>query len=200
MNPKVILALIIVCTTLHAEERGHITARPCPWSCTISGISVGNCRDWREGSTCYVEDVSKRSQSSPGINSGAHGWTQIDRESSGTIIYMPSTSGTSTGTIHPGRSCERLKGTNIAAPRVFIERIEKAGISFEGNYRVKGTVEGICIIEAGVFKEGRKVRAIGVSAQPNFYRYPFSVLIKKDENPQIRVYNINGESDIAPVF
>src|SRR5688572_3792904 len=36
---------------------GQITSRACPFSCATERISRSDCRDWREGDTCYVEDL-----------------------------------------------------------------------------------------------------------------------------------------------
>ncbi len=39
------------------ERRGLVTSSSCPYTCSIAGISAQSCREWRNGDTCYVEDL-----------------------------------------------------------------------------------------------------------------------------------------------
>ncbi len=34
-----------------------VMANPCPFNCASAGIPVEHCRNWREGSTCFVQDL-----------------------------------------------------------------------------------------------------------------------------------------------
>jgi hypothetical protein len=38
---------------------GRVSSRPCPHSCQSLGLSKSVCKDWREGSLCYVENLTK---------------------------------------------------------------------------------------------------------------------------------------------
>lgn len=55
-----VLAILFVAPPLLAE----VTSRPCPYSCKTEGIVKSQCKDWREGNTCYVEDLRPTSQRS----------------------------------------------------------------------------------------------------------------------------------------
>jgi len=39
----------------------EVTSRPCPYSCKSLGIKKKKCKDWKEGNTCYVQDLRKKS-------------------------------------------------------------------------------------------------------------------------------------------
>lgn len=41
----------------------EVTSRPCPYDCDTVGIERTQCKDWREGSTCFVEDLRPRAAS-----------------------------------------------------------------------------------------------------------------------------------------
>ncbi len=40
-----------------ASDQATVTSKPCPYSCAMIGLGSLDCRDWRVGNTCYVEDL-----------------------------------------------------------------------------------------------------------------------------------------------
>jgi hypothetical protein len=149
-----------------AQNRGRTTSAPCPHSCATQGIPKNACRDWREGKVCFVEDLRFPPQ---GQSSGEVGVDQSQ--------------------------CRNLVGSRIARPRVRIDRVKPTGNVFGDKVKVEGTIEGVCISEAGLFEDGDKKEEIRVTMVPEFRRYEFEVRTKINRDPEIRVYNIAGDSD-----
>ena len=50
---SLVVALLILPTMLLAE----VTSRPCPHSCDTMRLDRRHCKDWREGNTCFVDDL-----------------------------------------------------------------------------------------------------------------------------------------------
>jgi hypothetical protein len=78
---------------------------------------------------------------------------------------------------------------------VRIDRVKPTGNVFGDKVKVEGTIEGVCISEAGLFEDGDKKEEIRVTMVPEFRRYEFEVRTKINRDPEIRVYNIAGDSD-----
>ena len=43
------------------DNGAPVMAHSCPFSCATLGIEKSHCRDWREGRTCFVQDLNARS-------------------------------------------------------------------------------------------------------------------------------------------
>lgn len=50
------------------------------------------------------------------------------------------------------------------------------------------------MVEAGSYENGRREDPIRVYPRRSFQRFDFDVYVKGDKNPEIRVYNIAGDS------
>lgn len=67
------------------------TSRPCPYSCRTVNTEGRNCKDWREGNTCFVELSGRRPSadapdpSNDGSDSNRGGRQQICEEEGGTL-------------------------------------------------------------------------------------------------------------------
>lgn len=48
-----LIAVFLFPTIIVAE----VSSRPCPYSCKTQGIRKSVCKDWREGNTCYIDDL-----------------------------------------------------------------------------------------------------------------------------------------------
>ncbi len=61
MNKLLIVALIsvvlVASPAVEAQNRGNVRSAPCPFSCKTQGISKAQCKDWRHGDICFVEDL-----------------------------------------------------------------------------------------------------------------------------------------------
>ncbi len=71
--------------------------------------------------------------------------------------------------------------------------------TFGDKVKVRGSVEGVCIAEAGLFEEGRKEENIPVVTTPQFRRFEFEVSSRTSKEPEIRAYNTEGRRDVYPV-
>lgn len=58
-NRKVLLTLItfFLVLSLPVILFAEVTSSPCPYSCKTRGISKDRCKDWKEGNTCFVDDL-----------------------------------------------------------------------------------------------------------------------------------------------
>lgn len=95
--------------------------------------------------------------------------------------------------------CNSTYNQNIAAPYVNVYEVRKIGNLFSEKYKVKGSIEGVCLAEAGYFEQGRKVEDFKFQTTPAFARYEFEVTVRASKRPEIRVYNSNGERDVHVV-
>ncbi len=172
-----------------ASRHGYVTYNNCPYKCATVGIPKQDCRDWRDGDYCYIEDLT-RSQGGPvfvGRNTPPPPAPRYDPEPRRN--EPPAVSG----------ECRDMGGRYLARPRVNLYKVKKSGGMFGDKYRVRGSVEGVCLVEAGYFESGRKKEEIPVAPGPSFHRFEFEVEVRGDRDPEIRVYNVNGDSAFARV-
>ena len=100
----------------------------------------------------------------------------------------------------PARNgCANLRRDEIARPRVEIEEIKQTGNVFGDKVKVRGSVEGVCLAEAGLFEDGRKVQTIPINTVDQFSRYEFEVKTDLGEDPEIRVYTTTGDRDVETI-
>lgn len=93
--------------------------------------------------------------------------------------------------------CKQMANYYLARPRVDVGKTKPTGNFFGDKIKAYGSVEGICLVEAGVFENGRKVQSIPLVTTSEFRRFEFEVTSKSSKDPEIRVYNIRGDSDIV---
>jgi hypothetical protein len=73
--------------------------------------------------------------------------------------------------------------------------VKPTGNFFGDKLKVRGVVEGICLVEAGAYEEGRLVQTIPTLKIGEFRRYEFEVTVRGGRDPEIRAYNVNGDAD-----
>ena len=95
-----------------------------------------------------------------------------------------------------GSSCRELKDTYISQPYINIYSVDSVSNEY---YRVRGSFEGKCLTEGGYFENDRKATSVQVRTTTNFDRFEFDLRVRADMNPELRVYNINGERAVYPV-
>jgi hypothetical protein len=164
--------------------KGHVTAALCPNSCSTNGLAKNVCRDWREGNVCYVEDLTR-----------PPGYTNL-------VTSNPVYPGASHYPNFPNNgngSVSSCNGAYVPRPNIDIHSIKKTGNLFKSYYKVRGTVEGKCITEAGYFEDGRRETIIPTVVTPDFRRFEFEVKIRADRDPEIRAYNTQGERDVYEI-
>jgi hypothetical protein len=186
----------VVFFNLLATQGAHgadgLRVGPCPMSCRTLGIDKRHCRDWREGNTCYVEDTRYSSGNRPSrpVSPPPTPTLAPIRPPSSLYPDRPSQSG-------PGyEECRRLNRFDISRPYINIARVRPTGNVFGSKYKVFGSVEGMCLVEAGYFEGGRKVSNIPVGPTRDFRRFEFEVTIRGDEFPELRAYTINGDREV----
>ena len=180
------VSLLLSISPVLAERHGLITSQVCPYSCRTQGMDKRNCRDWKNGNTCYIEDLTRTpANSAPPVtapNSPTHPPIRPDHP------------------INPlNTSCDTIDRAAIAAPSVYISEVKSSGNFFGSKLKVRGYVEGICLAEAGGYENGRRVASIPIIKTSNFKRFEFAVTLDGSNGPEIRVYNINGERDVYQV-
>ena len=101
--------------------------------------------------------------------------------------------------IPPRGSCANLGRDEIERPRVEIEEVKATGNLFGDKVKVRGSVEGVCLAEAGLFEDGRKVESIPINTSDQFSRYEFEVKTELGNDPEIRVYTTTGDRDVETI-
>jgi len=169
---------------------GLVTSRPCPYSCETRVLPKNICRDWHEGDTCYVEDLSKpaESNSTTDENLGLDLPIKTRHPLQADEVVPP-------GRVPDGEDCKGLYRNEIAPPRINLDLSSADGKFFERT-NAQGSVEGICVQEAGYFERGAKVSEISVQTTRQFKRFNFNIRFRRDREPEIRVYNSAGDSDV----
>jgi hypothetical protein len=126
-------------------------------------------RDWRQGDTCFVEDLRVTSGHAPPHSAPG---------------YVPAAG-----------ECRNIPRTQIRKPNIEISR-ERPGNEWNDRIKVQGTVEGQCLTEAGYYEDGRKVESIPLVTSGDFQRFDFDIKARGGRDPEIRVYNVHGDRDI----
>lgn len=122
----------------------------------------------------------------------------LETKSPGVTNLIPSFSGGNNSANSRGESisCRGAGVEFLAPPRVNVYSLVQTNAVVTPQYRAQGSVEGVCLVEAGYFESGRKQQLFRIRTDRNFQRFEFDVVIKPDKNPEIRVYNVNGASDV----
>ncbi len=163
------------------QQHGQVSSRHCPYSCKSNGLPKSSCRDWREGDICYIEDLTKRPGRNPVVAPPQP------------PVYEP---------VRPSNNdsrnaCERMSRWDMGQPRIDLSKTSHTGNVFSDGLKIRGSVEGRCLVEAALFEDGRKTQNISVTTTPEFRRFEFEVKGHSSKDPQIRVYNSSGERDTA---
>ena len=154
--------------------KGKITKRACPYSCRTENINKRYCKDWREGSICVIEDLR-----TPATKTS----------STATSITSKSPS------LDSRRACRETPRNRLPRNYINIGKVKKSGNLFKPYYRVYGSIEGTCVLEAGYYQHDRLQKKFNIPMNKEFGRYEFNIQVRGDKNPEIRVYNIHGDRD-----
>lgn len=184
------IAAPISSSTAEAQSRGLVTSAPCPHSCRSMGLDKRRCKDWREGNTCFVEDLNRQ----PLPAAPAPSYPNPVQPSYPGAVYPPAGGGQA-----GAAECRQMDNYYMARPRVNLGRAKPSGNVFSDKVRVSGSVEGVCLVEAGLFEDGRRVQSIPVATLRDFRRFEFDFQSRESRNPEIRVYNIRGDYDAVSV-
>ena len=167
-----------------AYENGQISARQCPHSCRTLGIKKSQCRDWRRGNICYVEDLRRKSTNKyskrPPIVYKRGPFSPYLQKKSPYTYY------------NNQNRCNSNYAHYVSSPYVHIDSIKKTGNFFKSKYRVKGSIEGACLTQAALYEHGRFKQEIPVRFSQNHNYYNFELVVDGNRNPEIRAYNSAG--------
>lgn len=173
-------------------KKGLVSSANCPYSCRTQGIPKKYCKDWKQGGRCYIEDLRKAPQAAPTTKNPlpptvpTTAWPTSPINPGGNGGFTPA----------PDRqACNNFRHGQMARPRINISKVEKSGNIFKDKYRVFGSVEGICLVEAGYFENSTLKQKFNIGTTTSFRRFNFETVIRKSRNPEIRVYNSQGLSD-----
>lgn len=56
LKSSVVLLVLAISAIAYAE----VSSRSCPYSCQTEGIAKRNCKDWKQGNTCFIDDLRKK--------------------------------------------------------------------------------------------------------------------------------------------
>ncbi|MCB0331360.1 MAG: hypothetical protein KDD70_16935 [Bdellovibrionales bacterium] len=192
-------ALLVLAPHLcYAQSRnasqGTITSSLCPYSCKTQGIPKKRCKDWREGERCYVEDLSRAPARIESISPvQTNGEKRAKDISTGKTVF---------GNGSVGKRDERCQGKapyELAEPIIDIIRSSKSGKRSPETYQVDVSIEGVCLVDAGYYEEGRIVRKFPLETIQSFKKFFFTFTARAKNRPEIRVYNSAGERSSVPV-
>jgi hypothetical protein len=97
--------------------------------------------------------------------------------------------------------CRKTKPEFLLKPSVsFFKRERARNVLGSQEEQVSGTIEGVCLIEAGYFEDGRKISDIPVVTLRDFRRFEFSTKVNLSKGGEIRAYNVNGLRESQPVL
>ncbi|MCB0337098.1 MAG: hypothetical protein KDD62_12360, partial [Bdellovibrionales bacterium] len=133
-----------------SNRRGYVTYRSCPHSCSSNGLSKNVCRDWKEGSLCYIEDLTRPAGGPVNLGGPQVAVPQVPPP------HYPEAADPNYGTIGEREACLQGGYRYQSDPFIDIHRVKRSGNIFGSKYRVYGSIEGVCLSEAGYFERGRK--------------------------------------------
>ena len=90
------------------------------------------------------------------------------------------------------RLCQR---GNYSTPNLEIHRSKTSGRMFSGKYRIKGSIAGSCIEEAGYYENGSLKQKFEIPYSARFQRREFEVQVRSGRQGEFRVYTTNGASN-----
>lgn len=159
---------------LSPERSGRVSSRKCPYDCASEGLPKTACREWNKGQDCYVEDLRL---SVAGRDRG-----DLARGRYSDPVYDDS------------GPCGRH--STAEQPSIEISRIRPTRALFDSKQLVRGSVEGECLVEAGLYEDGIKVVDIPVDTTPRYGSFAFSLEARSDRDSEIRVYNAGGQREV----
>ena len=96
-------------------------------------------------------------------------------------------------------TCQSIAGRDISPPRISVFRVKERAPESEGMFRISGSIEGVCISEAGYFEKGIKKQPIATSKTRSFRRFEFEIEARLEDKPEIHATNVTGETESIPV-
>ena len=88
-------------------------------------------------------------------------------------------------------ACLDMNPDNLQAPLISVYNTKQSSAFKGGKYQVEGVIEGVCIKEAGLYENGKRIVKFPLETSPYYKRFKFQIEIAEDNNPEIRAFNIN---------
>lgn len=98
------------------------------------------------------------------------------------------------------RICKAFPAAEILKPRVTINGIKQAGSMKGGKYHISGIVDGACLKEAGLYQNGERVFKFPLKTTPTYTSFEFELDVLMDDDPEIRVFDINWQRSSKFIF
>ena len=88
------------------------------------------------------------------------------------------------------RKCDRKR--RLRVPEIEIEDVDSTGGLFSGKYRIKGSIMGACIEEAGYFEKGRLKQSFDYPFSDRYKRENFRIKVRSGKRGEIRILSYDG--------
>lgn len=179
----------------YAQKRGKVTSARCPYNCKTIGLEGRLCRQWREGDLCYVEDLTRAPDPAPKPKDAKIPDARVP--DAGAKVSRPAADKNSFSMNVPEKQsavlkCRKVNPYYLSKPIVRIKSIRSVDRYAPKEFKVGGTIEGICIVEAGYYEDGERVFELPVSVSRQYRSYSFAFDFHAEKSPQIRVIGVNG--------
>lgn len=120
-------------------------------------------------------------------------------------LKRPSTKNTSPSPVNQSQKqfkilqqCQKLAKKKRRPPIINLLR----AVEDEKNpsmYTIFGTIDGVCLKEAGYYEQGELQKAINLTTSPYYQSISFTLTARKGRTPEIRVGTITGDGRSSPV-
>ena len=186
MSVKSYIKILLICllfseTAVLAEKRGFVASRRCPFNCRTEKIPAEECRTWSENGICFIEDFRRP----PRITAAP---------------YNPFENNTNITSARSDYSdCKWLNKLDMPRTQINILSMEKTGPEKSDTYKIKGSIQGLCLADAVYFEYDRPIKKIPVVLRAKHAIFDFDLLIKANRQPSLRIYNIFGYLDTLQI-
>jgi hypothetical protein len=90
---------------------------------------------------------------------------------------------------------QRCRNIRIRRPRIEVGSVRASGGLFSNKKRIKGSIFGACVEEAGYFENGRLKQEFPFPLSDRYQRRDFEVQARTGRNAEIRVFTVDGRED-----
>lgn len=88
---------------------------------------------------------------------------------------------------------------DLRRPQIEISDMRPSGGLFSGKYKLRGSIRGNCIEEAGYYENGRLKEKIQVPLSDRFQRQEFSLSVRSGRDGEVRAFNTRGDEDSVEI-
>ncbi len=103
------------------------------------------------------------------------------------------------GNTNDALAVQRCRNIRIRRPRIEVGSVRASGGLFSNKKRIKGSIFGACVEEAGYFENGRLKQEFPFPLSDRYQRRDFEVQARTGRNAEIRVFTIDGREDSVDI-